>query len=124
MKKSICTCGILILAGTFFYCAPNARSDVRGWLDWRGPQQDGTSLEKGLPDKWELGGANDLWHIDISGGGTPVIANGKVFALGYRGSGQDLQEVLFCANAENGKVLWEHSFNDFLSDITYERYAI
>src|SRR5437764_13583215 len=74
-----------------------AGADVRGWLDWRRPQQDGTSLEKGLPDKWELGGANDLWLIDISGGGSPVIANGKVFALGYRGSGQDLQEVLFCA---------------------------
>jgi outer membrane protein assembly factor BamB len=101
-----------------------SNADVRGWLDWRGPQQDGTSLEKGLPDKWELGGANDLWHIDISGGGSPVIANGRVFALGYRGSGPDLQEVLFCANAETGKVLWEKAFNDFISDITYDRYAI
>jgi outer membrane protein assembly factor BamB len=101
-----------------------ASADVRGWLNWRGPQQDGTSRETGLPDTWTLGGTNDLWHIDISGGGTPVIANGRLFALGYRGQGADLQEVLFCANAETGKVLWEHGFNDYLSDITYERYAI
>lgn len=99
-------------------------ADVRGWLDWRGPAQNGTSLEKGLPSTWKLGGTNDLWNLSISGGGTPVIANGRLFALGYRGEGPDLQEVFFCANAETGKVLWEHTFNDFLSDITYERYAI
>src|SRR5258706_6016441 len=100
MKISLRKYVALILAGSGLYCAACARSDVRGWLDWRGPQQDGTSLEKGLPDKWELGGANDLWHIDISAGGTPVIANGNVFALGYRGSGQDLQEGLLCAYAQ------------------------
>src|SRR5437588_307666 len=81
-----------------------APDKYRGWLDWRGPQQDGTSLEKGLPDKWALGGVNDLWHIDISGGGTPVIANGRLFGLGYRGEGPDLQEVLFAADAETGKM--------------------
>src|SRR5436190_20429520 len=115
---------ILILLTVCGSGATGGPDKFRGWLDWRGPQQDGTSLEKGLPDKWALGGVNDLWHIDISGGGTPVIANGRLFALGYRGQGADLQEVLFCANAETGKVLWERSFNDFLSDITYERYAI
>src|SRR5437667_5052410 len=98
-------------------------AEVKGWLSWRGPLQTGVSLEKGLPDTWALGGANDLWHIDISGGGTPVIANGRLYALGYRGQGPDLQEVLFCANAETGKMLWEHTFNDFLSDIVYDRYA-
>src|SRR2546423_10682473 len=111
---------VVILAGAM----PSARADVRGWLDWRGPQQDGTSLEKGLPDKWTPGGENDLWHIDLSGGGTPVIANGKVYVFGYRGDGPDLQEVLLCADAETGKVRWEHAFSDFLSDITYNRYAI
>src|SRR5215831_12820153 len=101
-----------------------SNAEVRGWLDWRGPQQDGTSLEKGLPSTWALGGENDLWHIDLAGGGTPVIGNGKVFAFGYRGEGPDLQEVLLCADAETGKVLWEHTYSDFLSDITYNRYAI
>src|SRR5947209_2074620 len=105
---------ILILAALALASAPGQAADkYRGWLDWRGPQQDGTSLEKGLPDKWALGGVNDLWHIDISGGGTPVIANGRLFALGYRGEGPDLQEVLFAADAETGKMLWQHAFNDF-----------
>jgi len=101
-----------------------APARVRGWLDWRGPQQNGTSLETGLPDTWVLGGTNDLWSIDLSGGGTPVIADGRLYALGYEGQGPDLQEVLLCADAETGKKLWEQRFTDFLSDIVYDRYAI
>jgi outer membrane protein assembly factor BamB len=101
-----------------------APAAVHGWLNWRGPQQNGTSMEKGLPDTWKPGGANHRWTVDLSGGGTPVIANGRLFALGYQGEGPDLQEVLVCLDAETGKKLWEARFNDFLSDIIYNRYAI
>src|SRR4051794_20641167 len=87
-----------------------APAKVTGWLDWRGPQQNGTSLETGLPESWALGGTNDLWSLDLSGGGTPVLANGRVFAFGYQGVGPDLQEVLLCADAETGKKIWEHRF--------------
>lgn len=104
--------------------APAAAKGVRGWLDWRGPNQDGTSPEKGLPDTVEVGKGNNLWQLDISGAGSPVIANGKLFGLGYRGEGPTLQEVMFCVDAETGKLVWEHGFSDFLSDIVYDRYAI
>jgi len=101
-----------------------SHANVRGWLNWRGPLQNGVSLEQNLPDTWELGGANDLWNIDLPGRGTPVIANGKLYAFGYQGEGPNLQEVLLCLDAETGKKLWEQRFNDFLSDIVYDRYAI
>jgi outer membrane protein assembly factor BamB len=101
-----------------------APAAVRGWLNWRGPQQNGTSLEKGLPEKWAVGGVNHRWTVDLAGGGTPVIADGRVFVLGYQGEGPDLQEVLACLDAETGRKLWEFRFNDFLSDIVYDRYAI
>ena len=97
-----------------------ALADVQGWLNWRGPAGTGVSLEKGLPTSL----AAPLWSLKLSGGGTPVIANGKVYALGYDGVGPDLQEVLLCADAETGKKLWEKRFSDYLSDITYDRYAI
>ena len=40
------------------------------------------------------------------------------------GSNEDLREYLTCLEADNGKVVWQRGFNDFLSDIVYERYAI
>ncbi|MCW8133922.1 MAG: PQQ-binding-like beta-propeller repeat protein, partial [Planctomycetota bacterium] len=97
---------------------------IRGWLEWRGPQQNGTSLETNLPSEWVIGGKNDLWSYDLCGRGTPVVANGKVYAFGYRGEGSDQHEVLACIDAETGKKIWEKEFTDFLSDIIYSRYSI
>jgi len=117
----------LLVVAAVLPCAPQDNRNgagVRGWLNWRGPQQNGTSLEKGLPDKWELGGVNDLWSVELPGRGTPVIADGRVYSWGYRGEKQDLREVLVCLEEATGKILWEHSFRDFLSDVVYDRYSI
>src|SRR5436190_11638456 len=94
---------------------------VRGWLSWRGPQQNGTSLEKNLPDKFATRDA--LWVADFPGQSTPVIANGRVYIMGYLGDGADLQEGVACFDAETGKKLWQQLYNDFLSDTVYSRYA-
>lgn len=97
---------------------------VQGWLQWRGPDQNGTSVESGLPDHIELNGVNHAWSYDLSGRGTPVIANGRVYVMGYEGAGPDLEEMIVCLDAETGERIWEHRFSDFLSDVVYNRYAI
>jgi outer membrane protein assembly factor BamB len=94
---------------------------VKGWLGWRGPQQSGMSLEKGLPDK--IDGKQPLWTADYPGQSTAVIANGKVYIMGYLGDGPDLQEGVACFDAETGQKLWDRRYNDFLSDAIYLRYA-
>jgi outer membrane protein assembly factor BamB len=99
-----------------------AESVARGWLGWRGPQQDGTSSEIGLPD--QVDSSAPLWAIDLPGRGTPVINGSKVYVLGYEGAGPDLQQVLRCVEADTGEKIWEEYFNDFLSDTVYERYSI
>jgi len=116
------TCNLLIgflvgiSAGTAALSAP-----ARGWLSWRGPQQTGVSLEKGLPDTVVTKDA--LWVADFPGQSTPVIANGKLYIMGYLGEGPDMQEGVACFDAETGKKLWERLYNDFLSDTVYQRYA-
>src|SRR5213594_3438254 len=77
-----------------------AAAPARGWLNWRGPQQNGASLETGLPDKIDANQA--LWSVDFPGQSSPVIANGKLYILGYLGEGTDLQEVIACFDAEKG----------------------
>jgi outer membrane protein assembly factor BamB len=98
-----------------------SRAAVTGWLDWRGPQQNGTSLETGLPDSADPD--HPLWKADFPGQSTPVIANGKLYIMGYLGEGPDLQEGVVCYDAETGKELWRQLFSDFLSDTIYLRYA-
>src|SRR5688572_15095557 len=94
---------------------------VTGWLDWRGPFQNSTTSEKGLPGK--IDSKQALWTSDLPGQSTPVIANGKLYINGFRGESSDLQEVIACFDAETGKLIWEYRFNDFLSDIIYLRYS-
>ena len=114
--------GALGLALVSGFLAPlTTTAAVRGWLNWRGPQQNGTSLEKNLPDKLETKVA--LWVADFPGQSTPVVANGKLYIMGYLGDGPDLQEGVACFDAENGKKLWQRLYNDFLSDTIYHRYA-
>lgn len=104
--------------------APEAAVVPTGWLSWRGAGQDGFAAVGKLPERITLGGEGHLWTYPLSGRGTPVIANGRLFALGYRGEGPDLQELLVALDAVTGKLIWEHGFSDFLSDIVYERYSI
>jgi outer membrane protein assembly factor BamB len=47
-----------------------------------------------------------------------------VYVFGYDGTGPDLQEYLVCLDEQSGKEIWKHGFNDFLSDIVYDRYSI
>lgn len=118
MKISYST---LIALGVALSVHSSSTAAVTGWLDWRGPFQNSTSLEKGLPGK--IDGKQALWTSDLPGQSTPVIANGKLYINGFRGEGSDLQEVIACLDAETGKLLWEYRFNDFLSDIIYHRYS-
>lgn len=98
-----------------------AAASVQGWLDWRGPLQTGVSLETGLPEKVEAKAA--LWTVDFPGQSSPVIANGRLYIMGYEGEGAELQEGVACFDAETGKLLWKKLFSDFLSDVIYLRYS-
>ncbi len=92
-----------------------------GWFNWRGPAQNGSSPETGLPDKVDAD--KPLWVADFPGQSAPVIANGKLYINGRTGEGANLREGVSCFDAETGKLLWQHLENDFLSDIIYLRYA-
>jgi outer membrane protein assembly factor BamB len=94
---------------------------VSGWLNWRGPNHNSITEEKGLPTK--LDPAATLWTANFPGQSTPVIADGKLYINGFQGDGQDLQEITACFDAETGRELWRHAENDFLSDTIYLRYS-
>ena len=116
--------GIFAIASSGLAAPPKAS----GLLSWRGPDQTGAIPGKGYPEKWGgPGGENHLWTHKVKGGGTPVIANGKLYSFGYYDNPKDLsdvQEALICLDPETGELVWEYRFSDFISDVVYNRYAV
>ena len=75
---------LTLLAACYFLTGGDVRAGAtRGWLNWRGPHQNGTSSETGLPDKVDVKTA--LWTADFPGASTPVVANGRLYIMGYLG---------------------------------------
>jgi outer membrane protein assembly factor BamB len=75
------------------------------WPQWRGPQQDGSSAETGLPETWD---ANDaLWVTPLPGPGaaTPIIQDDNVFITA---ADKKAKQVLAIAiDAKTGKTKWQ-----------------
>ena len=91
------------------------------WPSWRGPNQNGVALETGLISEWLVDGENLIWKADFIGRSTPIVLNGRVYAIGRVGKGIAEQERVACFDAETGKKLWEHRFNVFHSTIPFNR---
>lgn len=91
------------------------------WTDWRGPARDGISLEKNLPSKWSPAGENLLWKAPFGGRSAPIVMGDRVYLQDSSGRGETLQERIVCLNADTGKMIWEHRFNIYMSDVPPHR---
>jgi len=95
-----------------------SRSD---WAEWRGPQRNGISQEKGLPEKWSPAGENLAWKAPYGGRSSPIVMGDRVFLQNAAGKGSTLQERVMCLNADTGKLIWEYKFNVFSTDVPTHR---
>ena len=91
------------------------------WAEWRGPARDGISTEKNLPEKWSPTGDNLAWKAPYGGRSAPIVMGDRVYLQNSAGQGDTLQERIMCFNADTGKLLWEHRFNVYLSDVPPHR---
>jgi outer membrane protein assembly factor BamB len=91
------------------------------WAEWRGPARDGVSLEKNLPVRWSQSGENLAWKAPYGGRSAPIVMGDRIFIQNSVGKGETLQERVVALNADTGKLLWEHRFNVYLSDVPPHR---
>jgi outer membrane protein assembly factor BamB len=106
---------VLVLA----LAAPSAQAN--DWAEWRGPLRDGISPEKNLPARWSPEGENLAWKAPYGGRSAPIVFNNRVYLINTAGKGETLQERVVCLSADTGKLLWEHRFNVYLSDVPPHR---
>ncbi len=101
---------------------PSTPSLIGNWPYWRGPQMNGTSTEKNLPDSWDPDGgegSNLVWKRDDLGAiSTPVVYNGKLYLITRdKPFTPEEREKLVCLDAATGETIWENKWNIFLTDV-------
>ena len=73
------------------------------WPQWRGPNRDAISVERGLLEEWRDGEPPVLWRIPIGEGFSSVsVSQGRLYTLWD----EDESEFLVSLDAANGKELW------------------
>src|ERR1700733_10760123 len=90
---------------------------VGDWPDWRGPDRDGITREKGLPEKWSLDGQNLAWKAPYGGRSTPVVLGDHLYLENTSSKGEIEHAGVLCFNADTGKLLWEYKCILFQSDL-------
>lgn len=98
-----------------------ASAPASDWAEWRGPARDGVSHEKGLPAAWSPAGQNLAWKAPYGGRSAPIVMGDRVYLQNTAEKGELEQERIMCFNADTGKLLWEHRFNVYLSDVPPHR---
>ncbi len=99
----------LLFAGLVLFPASLLNAEAN-WAQWRGPQRDGKSPEKGLLQSWPEDGPPLVWEVDGLGSGysSVSIADNRIFTLG-RG---DDSEHLIALSVKDGAELWSIPFGE------------
>ncbi len=94
---------LMIAAGALTVAAGAAEGD---WPNWRGPNHDNISPERGLKTRWDTP-LPMLWERTLGSAFSGfACVDGRV----YTGGTVNDQQTLFCLNADTGEVIWQNSF--------------
>ncbi|HEV8540947.1 MAG TPA: PQQ-binding-like beta-propeller repeat protein, partial [Verrucomicrobiae bacterium] len=80
------------------------------WSQWRGPNFNGSSPEKGLPSHWSKD--KPVWVLDMPGpsASTPIIHGDHLFTSTVNEGDKTLHAI--CLDRKTGKVIWDNKTGD------------
>ena len=93
-------------------------SSGKDWPQWRGPDRNGLSTEKGIIKSWDDAAPKLLWNVKGSGRGysSVSIANGVLYTTGNFEGGQGASAFAI----KDGKLLWQTPVTDFVPEHGYQ----
>jgi outer membrane protein assembly factor BamB len=76
------------------------------WPQWRGPQRDGISQEKGLLQEWPKDGPPLVWKVENLGDGysTPAIIGDRIYLVSNEGLENEFVQAL---STKDGSRIWQ-----------------
>ncbi|HLO00156.1 MAG TPA: PQQ-binding-like beta-propeller repeat protein [Pyrinomonadaceae bacterium] len=75
------------------------------WPQWRGPERNGISQERGLLKQWPAAGPKLLWQVNEIGDGysTPAVVGTRIYLMSNRGMENEFVQAL---STQDGKPIW------------------
>jgi outer membrane protein assembly factor BamB len=108
----------------FFAVFASSAANAADWIHWRGPEQNGVSREKHLPESFDPAmkdKGNVLWVQPFGGRSAPLVMDGRIYLINGAGEGVNEGERVMCFDEATGKPVWEQRFNVFHTDIVSSR---
>lgn len=108
----------LLTSGLLLY----STSLAADWPNWRGPAYNGSTPERGLPEKFSKT-ENVKWSLGLSGqaASTPVVSGQHVFFTATDEATKMLQ--VYGVDRRDGKVLWQHEIGSGIARDNRSNYA-
>ncbi len=103
MKKTF----LSVLPAVFALFLTGSRISIAAdWPQYRGPNQDGVSIEK-INSLWPPAGPKTVWKVEnLDGFGSFAVSGGKAFTLTSREDKGVLAELCLALDAVTGKEIW------------------
>jgi outer membrane protein assembly factor BamB len=91
------------------------------WAQWRGPNFNGYTDEKGLPAEFTKEGAQ--WVLDMPGpsASTPIVLGDKIFVSTVDTENKTLHAM--CLDRKTGKILWNNKTGDGINRDPLSNYS-
>src|SRR5688572_8110439 len=101
--RALLVLALVMSAGAFL----PGQAPSTDWPQWRGPDRNGISKEKGLLQAWPAGGPSVVWTISGLGAGygSVAIRGDRIFVQGSRGR----QSFVDSLDRATGKTMWSRS---------------
>ncbi len=89
--------------------APYSNAD--DWMQWRGPNFNGSSSEKNLPTVFTRD-SEVTWSLPLTGpsASTPIVYQGKIFLSSVDAENQSTHAM--CVDRLTGKTIWQNKVSD------------
>ncbi len=98
--------GAIIVFGVSALLIPSSHAD--DWPQYRGPNRDGISQEKGWQAQGLQQGPKIAWRASVGTGFSSVsISNGKAYTMGNSGD----VDTISCFDATTGKEIWRQTYS-------------
>jgi len=103
-----------VFRAAIFVLAASTIAQAADWTQWRGPNRDGHSADKGLLKTWPSEGPKLNWTFDTAGVGygSPAVVGDRLYILGAEDPEKGEREFLVCIGTKDGKEIWRQKLDN------------